>query len=231
MDEACILVVDDEPRLTRFLQANLESVGYRVVSAGEGESAVVLAQAEEPDLIILDLILPGIDGFEVCRRVRESSSVPIIMLTARSEESDKVRGLNLGADDYLTKPFSAQELLARVRALLRRSLTASQQSSPPMLSFKEMTIDLGRHKVTVRGDEVSLSPTEYKLLCELATNAGRVLLHEDLLARVWGTDYRDEIEYLRVYVRYLRQKIEADASQPKYILSKPGIGYMFAKPA
>lgn len=230
MKKTRVLVVDDEARLVRVVRANLESVGYRVISASDGKSALDLVEMEEPDLIILDLILPGMDGYEVCRKVREFSDVPIIMLTARTEEEDKVRGLNLGADDFLTKPFGAEELIARVNAVLRRSRLMGEQKPPAVYVCGEITIDFSQHRVLVRGMEVNLSPTEYKLFCQLVMNAGKVMLHEDLLSRVWGPEYRDELDYLRVYIRYLRQKIEEDSSHPTHILSKPGIGYMFAAP-
>lgn len=225
-------MVDDDPRLLRFVRANLESRGYQVSTAFEGREALETIDQEIPDLIILDIMLPGdIDGYELCARVREFSTVPIIMLTARGEEQDKVKGLRLGADDYLTKPFSAQELLARVEAVLRRAHLSQEPQPSPMMTYGNLTIDLLRRRVTIRGQEVSLTPTEYKLLSQLATHAGRVILHEDLLARVWGAEYRDELDYLRAYVHYLRQKIEDDPHHPKYILSKPGVGYMLATPA
>lgn len=229
-DLGSILVVDDEPRLVRIVKANLESVGYNVLSTLDGKSAVEMVEINEPDVVILDLGLPGMHGYEVCRRIREFSSVPIIILTARSEEEDKVKGLNLGADDYLTKPFGAEELLARVNALLRRSRMVAGPKAPTRFECGEITIDFLQHKVFVRGQEVSLSPTEYKLLYQLTSNAGRVMLHEELLTKIWGVEYRDEIDYLRVYVRYLRQKIEQDPSKPRYILAKPGVGYIFAQP-
>jgi two-component system KDP operon response regulator KdpE len=170
-------------------------------------------------------MLPDLDGFEVCRLVREFSSVPIIMLTARAEESDKVRGLNLGADDYLTKPFGAEELLARVKAVLRRA-RPTPQPRHPTFQTGDLRVDFARHTVTVRGRPVKLSPTEFNLLQYLAIHAGQVLPHEDILKAVWGPEYRDETEYLRVYIRYLRQKIEDDPSHPSYILTEPGVGYM-----
>lgn len=226
MRRQTVLVVDDEPRYVRLLRANLESVGYRVVAAIDGASAVQRAEAEEPDLIILDLMLPDLDGYEVCHRIREFSTVPILMLTARREQADKVRGLDLGADDYLTKPFDAEELLARVRAHLRRSGFRQERHLAPPFEVGDLHIDFAQHRVLVRGREVSLSPTEYRLLHTLATNAGRVLVQEELLRRVWGAEYLDEPEVLRVYVRRLRQKIERDPSFPRYILTRPGVGYL-----
>ncbi len=227
-----ILVVDDDPRLLRFVRANLESRGYRVTTAFEGVGALEAIEQEMPELIVLDIMLPGeFDGYELCARVRQFSTVPIIMLTARGDEQDKVKGLRLGADDYLTKPFSAQELLARVEAVLRRAYIAQESQPASVMTFGDLTIDLLRRRVTIRDQEVSLTPTEYKLISHLAAHAGRVMLHEDLLTRVWGAEYRDELDYLRAYVRYLRQKIEDDPHHPKYILSKPGVGYMLAVPA
>ena len=227
MKPKTVLVVDDEPRLVRYVRANLESVGYRVLSAHEGKTAIDLAEVENPDLVMLDLVLPGLDGFEVCRRIREFSSVPIIFLTAKGEEADKVKGLDLGADDYITKPFGAEELLARVRAVLRRHGAPDQAPVPATFTCGDFSLDRARNRVTVRGSEVVLSATEYKLLTHLTANAGRVILHEDLLTKVWGSEHRDEIDYLRVYIHHLRQKIEDDPSSPKYIVSRPGIGYSF----
>jgi two-component system KDP operon response regulator KdpE len=184
----------------------------------------------DPDLIILDLMLPRLDGFEVCRRLREFSTVPIIILTAKGEEVDKVKGLELGADDYLTKPFGVPELLARIKAVLRRTRVVPAQKLEPIFNLATFSVNFAQRRVVANGKDVKLSPTEYKLLYELVTNAGRVVLHQDLLARVWGREYRDETEYLRVYIRYLRQKIEEDPSQPKLILTEPGVGYRFASP-
>jgi two-component system KDP operon response regulator KdpE len=228
--KARVLVVDDDPRLLRFVRANLESVDYEVFTATEGSSALELVERERLDLIVLDIMLPGMDGYELCQRVREFSTLPIIMLTARDEEADKVRGLRLGADDYLTKPFGAQELLARVEAVLRRAQMAGENHTQPVLVYGDLKVDLARRRVTVRDEELGLTPTEYKLLAHLASNGGRVMLHEELLTRVWGAEYRDELDYLRAYIRYLRQKIEEDPHQPRYILSKPGVGYILVSP-
>ncbi len=231
MNRQTVLVVDDEPRYVRLLRANLESVGYRVLAAADGASAIQKADAEEPDLVILDLMLPDLDGYEVCRRLREFSTVPIIVLTARREQADKVKGLDLGADDYLTKPFDAEELLARVRAQLRRSGFKRESHLEPPFLLDDLRIDFAQHRVAVRDREVALSPTEYRLLYHLATNAGRVLVQEELLRRVWGPDYCDEPEVLRVYVRRLRQKIEEDPSAPRFILTRPGVGYFMPAPS
>lgn len=225
MNKQTVLVVDDEPRYVRLLRANLESVGFRVVAASDGTSAIQKAEAEDPDLVILDLMLPDIDGYEVCRSIREFSTVPIIMLTARREQADKVRGLDRGADDYLTKPFDAEELLARVRAQLRRSAIGQPSRQRAEFTLGDLAIDFAQHRVTIRGEEVSLSPTEYRLLFHLASHAGKVLVQDEILRLVWGPEYVDEPEVLRVYVRRLRQKIEEDPSAPKYVLTRPGIGY------
>ncbi len=225
-----ILLVDDDPQLIRLVRANLESVGYKVLAAMDAHSGLKLVDMEGPDIIILDIMLPEMDGYELCQRIREFSSVPIIMLTAKVEDVDKVRGLTLGADDYLTKPFNVQELLARIEAVLRRTQFPEKVETPRIFTCDEIAIDFVRRSVTVRGQEVALTLTEYKLLCQLVNNAGRVMLHRELLTKVWGAEYGDEVEYLRAYIRHLRQKIEEDPHQPKYILSKPGIGYIFVCP-
>ncbi len=222
-----ILLVDDDPQLIRLVRANLEPVGYRVLVALDARSALELADMEMPDMIILDIMLPEIDGYEVCQRIREFSATPIIMLTAKVEDVDKVKGLKLGADDYLTKPFSVQELLARVEAVLRRTRFSKEAKTLPTFTCGDISVNFVQRRVMVRGQEVALTLIEYKLLSQLVSNAGRVMLHGELLTRVWGPEYQDELEYLRAYIRHLRQKIEDDPHQPGYILSKPGIGYMF----
>ncbi len=226
MTASKVLVVEDEPKLVRLVRSLLQSHGYQVVVATTGEDALDVLGLAQPDLILLDLLLPGrVDGYEVCRRVRATSGTPVIMLTAMAQESDKVRGLDLGADDYITKPFSSQELLARVRTILRRSSLREAPAANEVVQVGRLSIDLARRRVAVAGKEVDLTPTEYNLLAELARNAGKVMLHEELLARVWGPEYRGETEYLRAYIRYLRRKLEEDPSHPQYILSRPGIGY------
>ncbi len=226
---ASILVVDDDVRLLRFVRANLESVDYKVLVAEDGVQALAVMEKEMPDLAILDIMVPGIDGFELCRRIREFSAMPVIMLTAKAEESDKIRAFKLGADDYLTKPFSAPELLARVEAVLRRA-RLPQDSKSPVLTIGELGIDFVKRRVTMAGKDIDLTPTEYKLLQQLASNAGKVMLHEDLLTKVWGVEYRDELDYLRAYVRRLRHKIESDPTDPKYLIAKPGVGYVIVAP-
>ncbi|HEU5277651.1 MAG TPA: response regulator transcription factor [Gaiellaceae bacterium] len=222
-----VLAVDDEPRYLEIIRFNLEAAGYQVDSAATGEEAVEAVAAKEPDLIVLDVMLPGIDGFEVCSRVRERSSCPIIMLTAKGAEDDKVRGLRLGADDYVTKPFSAQELLARVEAVLRRVRAPETGDRQPVtISLGELEINRQRKQVTLSGREVRLSPTEYRLLLCLAVNAGVVLSRDELLTQVWGKAYKGEDEILRVTLWRLRQKLADD----RYIVTRPGLGYMLAAP-
>ena len=223
-----ILVVEDQPRVVRLVSEILKAVGYQVMVAGDGKHALEMVSLEQPDLVLLDVLLPGdIDGYEICRRLREFSAVPIIMLTAKARDDDILTGFDAGADDYLTKPFNAKELLARVKAVLRRSQRPEEMT---MATFAcgELEIDYARHVVTRDGENMSLTRTEYALLRELALNANRVLSHPDLLTAVWGPEYRDELDYLRAYVRYLRRKIEADPSNPTYIVTLPGVGYMLA---
>ncbi|MCJ7512581.1 MAG: response regulator transcription factor [Anaerolineales bacterium] len=231
MERGKILVVDDEPKLVRLVREVLTAAGYSVLSTGRGENAVEMAAMERPDLVILDVVLAGaMDGFGVAQRVREFSDVPIIMLTARDRETDLVRGFEQGADDYITKPFSSKELLVRVRAVIRRSRKESVAADEVELACGELRIDLPRRKLTVGGQEVHLTPTEYRLLHELAVHKNQVMLHSQLLAAVWGPEYRDDLEYLRAYIRYLRQKVEADPGHPVRIVTSPGVGYMLACP-
>ena len=228
MIQASILLVDDERRYRELLEMNLVRRGYRVRQAVDGLSALNAVEADEPSLVILDLKLPDIDGYEVCRRIRSYSNVPIIMLTARAEQVEKVRGLDVGADDYVTKPFAAEELLARVDAVLRRSRAARTVSSPEFDSG-ELHITFAEHRVTLRGRVVELTPGEYRLLAELAENAGRVMLQDELLARVWGPAYPGATELLQTAIRRLRVKIEEDPHAPHYILTRRGLGYELAK--
>ena len=223
-----ILAIDDEPRYLRVIAFNLEQEGFRVTSAASGEQGLALFEGIDPDLVILDVMLPGLDGFEVCRRIRELSSRPIIMLTAKGAEEDKIKGLRIGADDYVTKPFSAAELLARVDAVLRR--TQPTETRQPTLALGELCIDHLGKRVTVRGKEVRLSPTEYRLLVCLAGSAGVVLSRDELLEKVWGPSYRGEDEILRVALWRLRQKLEDDPASPRYVLTRPGMGYLLAAP-
>ena len=225
-----ILVVDDEPRVVRLVSEVLKAVGYQVIAAASGEPAIEMVALEQPDLVLLDILLPrGLDGYEVCRHIREFSDVPVIMLTAKAQESNMLHGFDVGADDYLTKPFSAKELVARVQAVLRRAQRPEEMITTPF-TCGELEINFARRTVKVRGEQVSLTRTEYTLLRQLALNTNRVMLHQDLLTNVWGQEYRDDIDYLRAYIRYLRRKLEADPSNPRYILTSPGVGYMLACP-
>ena len=232
MGSVTILVVDDEPRLVRLVREILSAVGYEVLSARDGEEALETLAIEQPDLVLLDILLPGeLDGYKICSKVREFSTVPIIMLTAKTREVDMLHGFDVGADDYLTKPFSAKELIARVKAVLRRSkLPGKEAMLTADFECGNLTISFARHKVKVRGQEVRLTPTEFRLLQQLALNPNRVMLHEDLLSKVWGPEYRDDIDYLRAYVRHLRRKIEENPSEPRYIVTTPGVGYMLSCP-
>jgi two-component system KDP operon response regulator KdpE len=225
-----ILVVDDEPRVVRLVNEVLKAVGYQVIAAASGEAAIEMVALEQPDLVLLDILLPlGPDGYEVCRRLREFSDVPVIMLTAKAQEADVLRGFDVGTDDYLTKPFSAKELVARVKAVLRRT-QRPEEAVTAALTCGDLEINFARHAVKVCGEQVSLTRTEYALLRQLALNANRIMLHQDLLTTVWGQEYRDDIDYLRAYIRYLRRKLEADPSNPRYIVTSPGVGYMLACP-
>ena len=222
-----ILVVDDEPRIVEAVGMNLELEGYQVSSASNGYEALQKLTEDLPDLVILDVMMPEVDGFETLRKIREVSTVPVIMLTVRGEEIDKVKGLDLGADDYITKPFNPKELVLRIRAVLRRVEMPSPVPKTEIRVDDNLSIDFSRCKVIIKGKEVHLRPTEYRLLYHLVSNAGHVLTHETLLRRVWGYEYRDEDHYLWLYITYLRRKIEDDPKHPKYILSERGIGYRF----
>lgn len=222
-----VLIVDDEPRLIQFTKMNLELEGFRVVTAANGYEAVDKVVKELPDLVVLDVMMPQIDGFETLRRIRAISALPVIFLTVKGTEIDRVRGLDLGADDYITKPFSPKELASRIRAVLRRTEAKVPVAKSEIVVDDELRINFGERKVIVRGQEVKLRPTEYRLLYQLVTNAGQVLSSETLLSRVWGPEYRDEDHYVRLYITYLRQKIEKDTKNPKYILSERGFGYRF----
>ena len=220
-----VLIVDDEMSILRFLRSNLEDKGYTVISATNGEEALHTIEMELPDLIILDIMMPKMNGFEVCRQLREWSQIPIIMLSARGDERDKVKCLDLGADDYIVKPFGASELIARASAVLRRTRTASVPPSMPTVTSGDLVINFARRQVMRDGTEVQLTPTEYALLQELAVNSGKVLTHTHLLNKVWGPEYRDEREYLHVFVRRLRSKLEPDPGNPRHIVTVSGVGY------
>ena len=221
-----ILVIDDEPQIVRALRTILTEKGFRVSTAGRGEEGLTLAAANPPDIVILDLGLPDMNGIEVCARLREWTQCPIIVLSVRDAEHDKVAALDKGADDYLTKPFGIEELLARVRVALRHS-TRARGAQTSLVKAGFLTIDLAWHTVTREGEEVKLTATEFSLLAYLAANRGRVLTHQSILTHVWGPADADHTEYLRVYMRQLRKKLEVDPERPQYILTEPGIGYRF----
>lgn len=227
MRRPLILIVDDEPSIRRYVRSTLESRDYQALTASDGAEALQKIDTELPDLIILDIMMPNIDGFEVCRRLREWSQIPIIMLSARDDEMDKVKCFELGADDYLTKPFGVEELVARVRAVLRR--TESAHAIPTKSSFTcgSLVVNFVERRVTVAEREVELTPTEYNLLQELVLNANKVLTHTHLLNKVWGPEYREDTQYLHVFVRRLRVKLELDPTKPRYILTVSGVGYQF----
>lgn len=222
-----ILVVDDEPRYVQLVEVNLLTEGYQVRSASDGQEAVEAVARDQPNLILLDVMMPVMDGFTACERIREFSSVPIIILTAKGEERDRVRGLDAGADDYIVKPFSAQELLARVRAVLRRAERQPDEAfHEPVFKHHDLEIDLPRARVTVSGEEVALTATEYRLLQTFSASLGQVLSPEKLLTEVWGPEYEDDKEILWVCLSRLRQKIEVDPKNPVHIVTRQGIGYL-----
>jgi len=228
MPDQTILIVDDEPQIRRVMRTTLTSHGYSVVEAKSGDEALSLIRTEHADLIVLDLNLPGISGLETCREIRAVSDVPIIMLTVRNSERDKVQALDAGADDYVVKPFGVEELMARIRAALRR---AGPGEAIPAFVSDDLTIDFEKRAVTVKGLPVRLTPKEFELLRQLVANAGKSQAHRRLLQAVWGPDYGDETEYLRVFINQLRKKIEPDPQHPRYIHTEPWIGYRFEPPA
>jgi len=222
-----ILAVDDEKRMVRFIQLNLEQDGFQVITAYNGTDALEQVRTQLPDLILLDVMMPDINGFDVLRKIREVNTVPVIMLTAKGEEDDRIQGLELGADDYITKPFSPRELVSRIRAVLRRTQSFKENQVDLIKVDDRLTLDFSRREVWVEGEKVDLRPTEYRLLYHLVKNAGWVNTHEQLLSKVWGFEYQDEPHYVRLYVNYLRKKLEEDPSNPKYILTERGVGYRF----
>lgn len=226
-----ILTADDDPQILRLVARNLQLEGYEVITAIDGQEALERLEAQKFDLAILDVMMPKLDGFTVCARVREFSSIPIIMVTARGQDQDKIHGLDLGADDYLTKPFSVEELLARVRSVLRRSQFAANQEGQnlrPIVALGELTIDFAQHRVTVANEEIDLTPIEYRLLAYLAQNSGRVVTQDLLLEHVWGEEYVGESHLLQVNMNRLRRKIETDPTHPRYLITKMGVGYYLA---
>lgn len=229
MNSGRILVVDDEPQIRRVMRTALAANGYEAFEARTGEEALEVLREDNPDLILLDMNMPGIGGMAACREIRAVSDAAIIVLSVRDSESDKISALDAGADDYITKPFSVNELMARIRANLRRLPMLSEQTEPIEVS-SELTVDFSQRKVIVRGQPVRLTPKEFDLLQYLLSNANKPIAHRKLLQTIWGPDYGDQVEYLRVFVRQLRKKIEADPARPRYILTEPWVGYRFAIP-
>ena len=220
-----ILVIEDEPAVKKFLRVSLESQNYKVIEAAGGEEGLRHAALAQPDIVVLDLGLPDMDGLEVTRRLREWTAMPVIVVSARGKEPDKVAALDAGADDYLTKPFSMNELLARIRVAQRHLSASDKDTGEPVFEVGDLRVDLSRREVSVRGSAVHLTPNEFRLLSVLVRYAGKVMTHRQLLREVWGPDASEEMHYLRVYMNQLRQKLEADASRPRYLVTEPGIGY------
>ena len=231
MNRPHILVVDDDPRLVRLVREVLAAAGYEVLVSSDGEDAIKTIAVEQPDLILLDIILrEDMDGYKVARRVREFSEVPIIVLTAKVTETDMLTGFEAGADDYITKPFNSKELLARVRAVLKRSQGAAPVPAGAKIVCGDMVIDLARRRVVIAGREIHLTATEFNLLHELAMHPNQVLFHEHLLTSIWGVEYRNDVDYLRSYIHQLRKKLEVDPANPKMLVNAQGVGYMLAIP-
>jgi DNA-binding response OmpR family regulator len=225
-----VLIIDDDPAIRKFIRANLEARGYQVLLAMDGDEGIQVIEKELPDLVILDIMMPKMDGFEVCRQVREWSKVPIIMLSAREGETDKVKCLDSGADDYLTKPFSLRELLARIKAVMRRSQDNTDAPAMSKYQFGALEVDFAGHTARLNGESLDLTAVEDKILNYLSTNAGRVITSNQLLAKVWGEDYFGDNRVLQVNICRLRRKLQDDPKNPRYIQTKPGIGYIMAKP-
>lgn len=231
MPKGQILVVDDEPKLVRLVREVLTAMGYSVISAARGEIAVEMVAVEQPDLVVLDIVLADkMDGYETARRIREFSDVPIIMLTAKVRENDLLRGFKAGADDYLTKPFNSKELLARIEAVLKRAQNSGSEPYESEIVCGVLHIDVARRRAKVGTKDIHLTRTEFNLLLELARNRNKVLLHDQLLTSVWGSEYRDDVDYLRAYIRLLRKKIESTPDDPKMILTSRGVGYVLSCP-
>ncbi len=227
MSEPVIVLIEDEPQIRRFLRATLVSQGYRLFEATTGEDGLVEAATRQPDVVVLDLGLPDIDGIEVIRRLREWTQIPIIILSARGQERDKIAALDAGADDYVTKPFGVGELVARLRVALRHA-AGSGETGEPTFTLGGLRVDQLKRQVYVDGKEVHLTPIEYRLLTTLVRHAGKVLTHRQLLKEVWGPSYSEQSHYLRVYMTQLRRKLEADPARPRYLLTEPGVGYRLA---
>ncbi len=227
MGHTYILVVDDDEKIRKFLRVNLSGEGWHILTAADGAEALRKVERDPPDLVILDIMMPKMDGFEVCRRLRQWSQVPIIGLSARGDMADKVKCLNLGVDDYITKPFGIDELIARVKAVLRRNKFDDSMSPKSSFTSGDLKVDFTARRVTTDGNEIRMTPTEYKLLRELVLGAGQALSYKYLLGKIWGPEYKTEREYLHVYIGHLRAKIEPDQRNPVYIISVPGVGYQF----
>lgn len=230
MKRFCVLVVDDEARILNFLSHKLKASGYDVITAMNGTQGLEQAQAQEPDLVILDILMPGMDGFETLKQLRSFSSVPAIILSAKESSTDKIKGLSLGADDYLPKPFDPDELVARIEAIRRRLEPAARRKNLQPLTIGKLTIYFERRTVTISGEERNLTPIEWLILSELARNAGRLMLYEELLTRVWGPEYRDDVQLLRTWVSRLRHKVEEDPNSPQLIRTVPKTGYIIDSP-
>jgi two-component system, OmpR family, KDP operon response regulator KdpE len=224
-EKELILLIEDEPQMRRFLRITLESHGYRFVEAGTAQEGLMQASMRNPDVVLLDLGLPDLDGLEVTERLREWTQTPIIIISAREQEQDKVKALDAGADDYLTKPFSAGELMARVRVALRHALRLRSGQDEPVFAQESLRVDLAARRVFVRENEIHLTPIEYKLLTALIRHAGKVVTHRQLLMEVWGPGQVSEVQYLRVYMTQLRHKLEEDPARPRFLLNEPGVGY------
>jgi DNA-binding response OmpR family regulator len=230
MKQFRVLIVDDEPRILKFLELKLKASGYKVLTANNGFEAIEQVEAQEPDLVVLDVVMPKKDGFETLKEIRAFSSVPVIILSAKEADTDKVRGLELGADDYLAKPFSPEELVARIEAVRRRLVSAQDRKVVEFITLGPMSINLKRHLVIVNGQEIQLTRIEWLLLSELARNAGKLMLYSDLLTRIWGPEYRDDVQILRTWISRLRHKIEQEPDQPFIIRTVPKAGYMIDQP-
>ncbi len=226
-----ILLVDDEERILNFLMSKLKASGYEVIAARDGAEALEQVQGQEPDLMVLDLIMPRMDGFEALKELRRFSAMPVIVLSARGDDADKIKGLSLGADDYLAKPFNPDELVARIEAVRRRLEPVEKRKTTEPFSLKGMTIDFNRRSVVISGEEKYLTRIEWLLLSELARNAGRLMLYEDLLTRIWGAEYRDDVQILRTWISRLRYKVERDPNNPEIIRTIPKTGYIIDQPA
>jgi two-component system, OmpR family, KDP operon response regulator KdpE len=229
MRKQLVLVADDDAPILRLVRTKLQADGYGVITATNGQEAVELFERERPDIVVLDLMMPVMDGYDAMQQIRQAANVPVVILTARSAAPEKIRGLDMGADDYVTKPFNPDELSARISAVLRRT-SGSQPASTQLLDYGRLTIDLGNRRIMADGVEVELSRTEWELLYQLASNAGRVMLHTELLSRIWGPEFRDETYYLRTWVSRLRAKLEQDRENPQLIKTFPGMGYRLEPP-